>query len=238
MTHSILIDCEESATIREAFRRRGHDAWSCDLKPSRIPGQHLQMDALAALATRKWRIVITHPTCTRLALSGALRLYIDGKKASGIDPVKWREMQEGARFFRAFFDLYDGKLCAENPIMHGHALKIIGETLAVKQIIQPYNFGEDASKATVLWLRGLPRLTTTQYIKPRMVCRCGQVYPYDQEFHVGCPECGLGHALPRWANQTNGGFNKLAPSDHRATDRAKTYKGIAEAMADQWGKLL
>jgi hypothetical protein len=239
----ILIACECSGTVRRAFRALGHDAWSCDLKPAEDDQQfHIRGDAIAAMRAEWWDLVIAHPVCKYLANSGALRLYKGGKKENGRDLDRWAAMRDGAEFFRRFFFIgeYRGRLCLENPIMHGHGRDIIegpGELEGVKtQTIQPFNFREDASKATVLWLRGLPYLKGTGYFKPRMVCRCGAVYAYGLD---GCSSCGetVAMARPRWGNQTDSGQNRLGPSDHRTADRARTYGGIAEAMAQQWGAL-
>ena len=120
------------------------------------------------------------------------------------------------------------RIAIENPV------SVISSAIRKPdQIIQPWQFGDDASKSTCLWLKGLPPLMPTKYITPRRVCKCGGVYP-NAELH--CPKCGAGisHSKPRWANQTDSGQNKLAPSETRGLDRAKTYTGIAEAMADQW----
>jgi hypothetical protein len=223
----ILVAFERSGVVREAFRRRGHDAWSCDLAPPQDGSpHHIQGDAIAAIGgreLRRWDLVIAHPPCTRLCLSGVLRLYRDGKKANGRDPVKWAEMLAAARLFRAVFDAHYDFLCVENPRQHGHAIAAHG-CGAHDQTIQPHQFGEDASKATCLWLRGLPLLQPTHVqgddffarraVAPRMV-----------------------GGLPRWSNQTDSGQNKLPPSEDRAILRAKTYSGIAEAMAEQWGCL-
>jgi hypothetical protein len=142
-------------------------------------------------------------------------LYKNGKKINGVDLKKWEEMESGARFFKRFFTDYQGPMYAENPTMHGHATAIIGDVgVDFKQSIQPNQFGHDASKKTILWLRGIPPLIidSADYVPPRMV-----------------------DGKPRWANQTDSGQNKLAPSSHRAIDRARTYEGIAKAMAVQWG---
>lgn len=231
----VIIGCEVSGVIRRAFRARGHDAWSCDLKAAPDgSSHHIQGDIFALsgkfdIAGKHWDLGIFHPPCTRLCLSGVLRLYKLGKKVNGIDPEKWREMEVAALFFRQLWGLSIPKLCLENPVPHGHA-----GLPDYHQIIQPYYFGEDASKKTCLWLRGLPLLTAGRYHPPRMVCRCGAVYKWEQEFKGGCPACGPGLAQPRWSNQTDSGQNKLPPSDERAALRAVTYPGIAEAMAKQW----
>lgn len=214
----ILIACERSGKIRDAFRRRGHDAWSCDLAASETETAfHIQGDVLKHLAG--WDAIIAHPTCTRLANSGVLRLYRDGKKINGFDLDKLAEMAEGASFFAALWCAPCAKVCVENPIIHCHAKLEIQDCIRIlhdgnpplpkPQIIQPFQFGHPESKATCLWLRGLPGLIPTSILP--------------------MPECGY------WENQTPSGQNKLAPSKHRALDRARTYDGIAEAMAEQWG---
>ena len=248
----LLIACERSGAVREAFRRRGVDAWSCDLAPSEDGSpHHFQGDAFAALRdapavcglrSAVWSLVIAHPPCTRLANSGVLRLYKNGKKINGIDLDKWAAMRAGAYFFECFFRFYAGKLVVENPIMHGHAFQLLCETVQAtpRQIIQPYEFGHDASKATVLWLRRMPPLRHTKFVPPHYVCACGGPrFSYDLGKY-GCPNCcgASGPARAVWANQTGSGQNKLAPGPKRAIDRARTYEGIAEAMADQWTPLL
>jgi hypothetical protein len=101
------------------------------------------------------------------------------------------------------------------------------------QIINPYQFGEDASKKTCLWLKGLPLLRPTNFVPPRMVC-CGAVVPNGDKH--GCPNCnGDKVARPRWGNQCDSGQNKLGPSDDRWKERSRTYQGIANAFATQWG---
>lgn len=214
----VLIACECSGIVREAFRAAGCDAWSCDLKQAEDGSpNHIQGDALAALRSGPWHLVIAHPSCVRLCLSGVLRLYVGGKKAGGIDPQKWAEMEAAAAFFRAFATEYAGPLCIENPLMHGHARRLVGLPEFDRQTVQPWQFGDDASKRTVLWLRGLPRLRLdqAQAVSPRLV-----------------------NGLPRWANQTDSGQNRLPPSPNRSADRARTYSGIARAMAAQWAHLI
>lgn len=217
---NVLIACERSGVVREAFNAySGVHAVSYDLAPAEDGRTdfHIQGDAIDALRRREWDLVIAHPTCTFLCNSGSLRLYRGGKKANGLDVLRWYKMQEAAEFFRKFFTQYGGFLCVENPIMHGHARKIIGLDLVDRQNVQPYYFGDDASKATVLWLRGLPRLT------------------YDpRKIHPGRRVSWKGHMVTRWSNQTDSGQNRLPPSPTRAMDRARTYPGLAAAMAAQW----
>lgn len=217
MDRSVLVDCEKSGIVREAFKARGWDAYSCDLEDTEIPGQHIKGDAIEAAHSRKWDLVIAHPPCTRSANSGVLRLYKDGKKVNGIDIGKWQEMEVGAYFFKKFIGCCE-YLAIENPIPHKYALEIIGDKYT--QIVQPYQFGDDASKATCLWLYGLPKLVGTSYYPPRIV-----------------------NGKPVWGNQTDSGQNKLPPDGKhnkgaRAAERSKTYYGIADAMADQWTRFL
>jgi hypothetical protein len=221
---NVLIGCEESGIIREAFRKRGHNAWSCDPKPTRIPGQHLQIDVLKALKSRKGDLFGAHPECTHLAVSGA-HLF-KAKRADG-------RQKAAIYFFMKLADADVPKKFIENPVS-------IMSTIYRKpdQYIQPYNFGHDASKKTCLWLTSLPPLSLGKYIKPRMVCKsCGGTSSYDDAFGYGCQSCGAeaGLLMPRWANQTDSGQNRLGPSETRSSDRARTYQGIADQMAAQWG---
>jgi len=214
----IIIACERYKRVRDAFIAKGHDAWSCDIEPS--DGNHIQADVLTVI-DEGWDMMIAFPPCTHLASSGALRFpekRADGRQKAAID------------FFMKLVKTPIKKKVIENPIG-------IMSTIYRKpdQIIHPNWFGEDASKSTCLWLfGGLPLLVPTKYIEPRWVC-CGIVLP-DGFGKYGCPKCnGDNVAKPRWGNQTNSGQNKLAPSEKRASERGKTYLGIAQAMADQWG---
>lgn len=207
----VLIACECSGVVKRAFLELGHDVYSCDLKPSDDPERHLIGDVRDYIYDY-WDMCIAHPTCTRLCNSGVLRLYNDGKKKNGIDTVKWEEMEEGAAFFKLFTNLkHIPKVGIENPIPHIYAMERIGRKY--DQIIQPWQFGDNASKATCLWLKGLPRLVPTQHASgARLINR-----------------------KRKWSNQTDSGQNKLPPSEERAALRAVTYRGVAMAMAMQWG---
>lgn len=204
----VLVVCERSGVIRQAFRDLGHDAWSCDLAPAEDGSDyHFEMDARDLLALgMEWDLMIAHPDCRRLCNSGVLRLYRAGKKCNGKDTVKWREMREAAEFFRFLLDQHKRipRICIENPVMHRHAATIIG--MRHTQTVQPWQFGEDASKRTCLWLIDLEKLKPTKVIRKK-----------------------------RYANQTPSGQNRLGPSPERSMDRARTYRGIAGAMAEQWG---
>lgn len=202
----VLVACECSGVVRDAFRRLGHEAWSCDLQGVEIGGEwpnyHLYGDASWFLR-QEWDLLIAHPPCRFLSNSGVLRLYKGGKKSNGKDDARWSSMQAAAMFFKLMLDAPISKICVENPVMHGYGQRLIGSKQT--QTIQPWQFGEDASKRTCLWLKGLPKLIPTKIIRKK-----------------------------RYANQTPSGQNKLGPSDERAAERAVTYRGIAEAMAMQW----
>jgi len=211
----LLIACEFSGIVREAFRLRGHDAWSCDLLPTETPGQHIHDDVLKHLDDG-WDMMIAHPPCTHLSVSGAR--YFNKKK---------KEQAEAIDFFMSMVDCNIPQVCIENPIG-------IMSTWYSKptQIIQPWMFGHSESKATCLWLRGLPALKPTRIAEfSRYRCKCGNVFEVD----LGKYGCCDVPAKPLWDNMTKSGQNKLAPSEHRAKDRSRTYPNIAKAMAEQWG---
>lgn len=186
---NILIACEESQEVCKAFRAKGHNAWSCDLLPCSggHPEWHLQEDVLHVLSRKEsFDMVIAFPPCTDLAVSGAR--WFKEKQQRG-------EQQRSIEFFMQFTRLYHGKVAIENPIgiMSTHYRK-------PDQIIHPWQFGHGETKATCLWLKGLPLLKPTNIVEGR-------------EQRIG----------------------KLPPSEDRAKLRSKTYLGIAQAMADQWG---
>jgi hypothetical protein len=220
----VVIVCECSGVVRDAFRARGHAAISVDLKPTERPGPHFEGDALEFLR-KHWKEfdrMIGHPSCQYVSGSG---LHWNRRR-----PGRAAETDKAVEFFRQLWEVPIPQKALENPVGC-----ISTRFLPATQYIQPYNFGEDASKKTGLWLAGLPRLKPTKFVPPRLVCQCGKVHPYAAAFGKGC-ECGAdaGSFKPRWANQTDSGQNKLGPSEQRAADRARTYPGIAAAMADQW----
>lgn len=198
----VLVACEFSGVVRRAFRARGHDAWSCDLLDAEDGGEHFQGNVLSLLSQEaKWDLMIAHPPCTYLTVSG---LHWNKRR-----PGRAEKTAEALEFVRRLLDAPVPRIALENPIgiISTHIRK-------PDQIIQPYQFGHDASKRTCLWLKGLPPLRPTGYVAPRMV-----------------------DGRPRWANQTDSGQNRLGPSEDRWKLRAVTYDGIAEAMAEQWGSL-
>lgn len=275
---NILITHECSGEMRRAWLALGHNVYSCDLLPA-ADGEierHWVCDADKAMRFgcpittasghlirfERWHLVITHRVCRYLANSGSLRLYLGGKKSNGPDLDRWRKMLEGAEDFRRQFLIgeHQGPLCAENPVMHRHAREIIdihgiasaNDCKITIQTVQPYMFGDDASKATQLWLRDLPELVIppkSAWYPPRWVCpECIGIWfgaKADPLIHPKngkryCPNISCRHAplRPRWNNQTNSGQNRLAPSAERAAVRAITYPGIARACAEQWLRYL
>lgn len=153
----VLIACEFSGRVREAFRALGHDAISCDLEPSEDNSpHHIQGDALAAIGAQHWDMLIAHPPCTYLANSGVCRLD------RGQNVERMALMRTSAAFFKRILGAPIAKIAVENPVPHGYARAIIGRP---DQYIQPYEFGELETKRTGLWLRGLPPLVPTSDLK-------------------------------------------------------------------------
>lgn len=226
----ILIACESSGVVREAFRAMGHDAWSCDIKPTEQPGQHLQCDVREVLDDG-WDFIGSHPECRYLTVSGmhwTTRGLRDPKLTT--EAIAFAELLWAAT-----------KKCGRGYLENSKGILPTRSNLGpYTQLIQPYEFGEDASKGTCLWLHGLKPLEQTKYIHPRLVCKkCGGTTQFFESIVAkGCSQCGAeqGLLMPRWANQTDSGQNRLGPSEHRSADRARTYPGIAKAMAEQWGK--
>lgn len=188
----VLIDCERSQVVCKAFRELGHEAYSCDLQDcyGGHPEWHIKNDAIKVLYSKKWDLVIAHPPCTRLANSGVRWLH---------ERNLWEDLSQARLFFYAFIDygLKGNRIAIENPIPHKYA-----RLPHYNQLIQPYQFGHPESKATCLWLFGLPKLIHTNLISKDQV---------EQKI---------------W---------RMPPSKERADMRSKTYRGIAEAMALQWG---
>jgi hypothetical protein len=209
--------------VRDAFRALGHDAWSCDLLPSESdPEFHFQCDIndVPMGYGDQWDLMIAHPPCTYLSVSG-MHWTTRGKR----DP---QLTEDALDFVRLLMDAPIPRIAIENPVS-----VISSRIRPPDQIVNPYQFGEDASKKTCLWLKGLPPLKPTAFVEPRMVC-CGSVVENGDKY--GCPNCnGDKVARPRWGNQCDSGQNKLAPSADRWKDRSRTYAGIAAAFASQWG---
>jgi hypothetical protein len=203
----VLVGCERSGRVRDAFRRRGHDAFSCDLMPA--PGKHIQCDVRLILDAG-WDLAIFHPPCTYLT-SAAEWAYGNGPYHQEVTPgtlTGWARREARVQAVIFVFVLRNApihKICIENP--RGYLSRIWRKP---NQIIQPYQFGDNAAKATHLWLKNLLPLFPTHFVEGRRV-----------------------NDLPRWSNQSDSGQNR--EPDDSTRDRAVTYDGIAKAMAEQWG---
>lgn len=193
----VLVACEFSGIVREAFKAKGHDAWSCDLLPTEIIGDHFQEDILGILndSYMDWDLMIAHPPCTYLSNAGARFLYPKGI----LNKDRLEKGLEAKRLFMRLWEAPIKKICIENPVPSS----IFGLP-AYNQIIQPYYFGDPWQKKTCLWLKNLPPLTyETPKVKPQSTKIAGN-----------------------W-------FNK--GGKERQKNRARTFQGIANAMAEQWG---
>lgn len=218
----ILVACEYSGIVRDAFIARGHTAVSCDLLPTERPGPHYQGDVRDILADG-FDMVIAHPPCTHLAVSGA-RWFKD----------KQREQAEALDFVRLLMAAPIDRICIENPV------SIISSRIRKPdQIIQPWMFGHGETKATCLWLKGLPKLEPTDIVVPEWAVRAdGSVHMSAKgkrdnptHFLTGRSTRVLkGAQLEQWER-----IHKMPPSPERWRERSRTYPGIAEAMAAQWG---
>lgn len=250
----VLIGYSTCPLTRAAFEAQGHDVWTCDLLPARDnPPKHLQCDVWDVLMDNGWDMAVLHPMCTYLTVSAAWAFndpdfvkypgvgYHQSVKPGTLVGEARREARQAALDnFRCLLSL-PFPVAIENP----------GSSFVSKairrpdQIIQPYEFGDDASKATGFWLNGLPLLTglsPSRQAHPRMVCGCGRTWrpreEHSKPLHT-CPRCdGIHKSKARWANQTDSGQNRLSPSENRWIARSATYPGIAAAMGDQWGRWL
>ena len=179
----VLVACEFSGTVRDAFAAKGHDAWSCDLLETEKPGPHYQSDVRDVLGNG-WDMMICHPPCTHLAVSGA-RWFKD----------KLVEQGEALKFVRLLLAAPIPRIALENPVSI-----ISSRVRKPDQVIQPWQYGHGETKATCLWLKGLPLLLPTNIVEGR-------------EARV----------------------HKMPPSENRWRERSRTFAGIADAMAEQWG---
>lgn len=215
--------------MREAFRRRGHDAISCDLLPSEDNSKyHYQGDCFDLIGKEYFDLMIAHPDCTYLAVSG---LHWN-KRGVLVDGVARSELTEKAlEFVVRLMNAPIDKIAIENPISC-----ISTRIRKPDQIIQPHWFGDNASKKTCLWLKNLKPLAPTKFVEGELYC-CGEKLENDDRY--GCPYC-LGEKRPKriWANQTPSGQNKLGPSDDRWKERSRTFQGFADAAAEQWGGII
>lgn len=221
---SVLITHEYSGTIRNALRAVGVDAWSVDLLPAEDASPyHIQGNCFDVMSDVQWTGGLSHPDCTYLTVAG----------------IHWNNRGRGWEKTNAALDHVRRIMAAwgDRPYALKNPVSIISTHIRKpNQIIQPYEYGEDASKKTCLWLHRLPHLKPTSFFPPRLVCTpCKTTFTYGQH---KCPACGSHEYKPRWGNQTDSGQNKLGPSDDRWKERARTYPGIAQAVANQWAQYL
>lgn len=194
----ILIACEYSGRTRDAFIKRGFNAVSCDILDTESPGPHIKGDILDVLDDG-WDLMIAHPPCTYLASSG---LHWNKK-----NPERAQKTEDSLVFVEKLLNAPIKYIALENPI------GIISTRIRKPdQYIQPYEYGEDASKKTCLWLKNLPKLKPTKIIEPRLV-----------------------NGYKRWGNQRDSGHDKFNPSKDRGKLRSLTFQGWADAWAEQWG---
>lgn len=254
----VLVACEYSGTVRDAFIAMGHEAISCDLLPTEKPGPHIQGDVLPQLGGG-WDLMICHPPCTYLSVSG-MHWTTRGLR----DP---KLTEDALDFVRLLMEAPIPRIALENPIS-----VISSRIRKPDQIVQPWWFGDDASKKTCLWLKGLPKLQVNinSVICPNgwsKVMSAADMVECEGCGEPFCPECNAHYAdcecigpteddvttkevdgvlfgtrkapapKMRWGNQTPSGQNKLGPSPDRWKERSRTYPGIAAAMAAQWGNL-
>ena len=192
----VLVACEYSGTVRDAFIAQGHEAMSCDILPTDVPGPHYQGDVRDVL-DNGWDLMIAHPPCTYLSNAGARFLYPKGK----LNKARFKQGMEGRKFFMTLWNADIPMIAIENPTPSR-----IFNLPRYDQVIQPYEFGHPVQKRTCLWLFGLPHLNPTRVVKQRQSSK-----------------------IPgNW-------FNKGGKD--RQKNRAKTFDGIAKAMASQWGAL-
>jgi|TARA_Y100000289_G_scaffold16562_1_gene15696 hypothetical protein len=194
----VLVACEYSGTVRDSFSNLGHDAWSCDLLETDVPGNHYKGNVIDII-NDGWDLMIAHPPCTYLTNSGVCHLHKD--------PRRWIDLFDAADFFKSLLNANIPKIAIENPIMHKYGKKLIGVNQS--QVIQPWMFGHTEQKATCLWLKNLPLLNETNNVKDKMML------------------------LSKKERQR---LYHLPSSKDRWKIRSITFKGIANAMAEQWGK--
>lgn len=203
----VLIACEFSGVVRQAFRDLGHDAYSCDLLPAEDGSEfHLQMDCLKAIKAKNWDLLIAHPPCTYLCNSGVRWLAPGGK----LEPKRHKLMIEACDFFAALYHAPIARVCIENPVMHKYARDYLASACKVNkhdnarftQSIQPWQHGHGETKRTCLWLRGLPELKPSKIVSGR-----------EPKVH------------------------DASPGPNRWRERSRTLPGIGKAMANQWSKL-
>ena len=215
----VLVACEYSGRVRDAFRSRGHDAMSCDLLPTDVDGPHNRGDIMDVLHDG-WDLMIAHPPCTYLTIAAEWAYKDEQKKkikpGTLVGQARREAREEAIKFVIALANAPIERIAIENPVG-----VLSSRWREPDQFIQPYEYGEDASKKTCLWLKNLPKLTPTGVFPQRLAPSAdGRSYSF------------------RWGNQTDSGQNREPPSDDRWKVRSTTWQGWADAMAEQWGGLI
>jgi hypothetical protein len=209
----VLIACEESQAVTKEFRKLGHEAFSCDILPCTggHPEWHYQKDVFEVI-NKGWDLMIAHPPCTFLAVSGARWLY---NKDGSVNEERFYNQRQALDFVEMLMKSNINKIAIENPI------SVISSAIRKPdQIIQPYWFGDSASKSTCLWLKNLPKLEPTNIVSK------GEFKEWIDK------KTNKPKRQPMWYYQA---LQQAKTPAERRTLRSKTFKGIAEAMANQWG---
>ena len=203
----VLIAFEKSGVLRDEFIAQGYDATSCDIEPTERPGPHIQGDAFEVLYQPGWDLVIAHPECTYLTSAG---LHWNTRR-----PGRAEKTEQALLDVEKVWKCPSRFLALENP---QGCINTRLPFMPRPQYVQPYQFGDDASKKTGLWRRGLPELIIDpQWRRP------GRLVPWN------------GKVVERWSNQTDSGQNRLGPGPRRSAERAETYPGLAREIVRQWG---
>jgi hypothetical protein len=212
----VLVACEESQAITKEFRKLGIEAYSCDILPCSggHPEWHIQGDAIKEAYSGKYDLMIAHPPCTYLAVSGARWMY---NKDGSVNQERYENQQEALDFVQKLMDAPIKHIAIENPI------SVISSNIRKPdQIVHPYMFGDKASKSTCLWLKNLPLLEPTDIVEKG-------------EFYEWVDKNGKKKKQPLWYYQA---LQKAKTPGERRTLRSKTFPGIAKAIAEQWSKSL
>ena len=193
----VLVACEYSGKVRDAFIAQGHEAMSCDILDTDVQGPHYKGDVRDVI-NDGWDLMVAHPPCTYLSNSGVRWLSSDASR--------WPKMFEAAAFFKELLEAPISRICIENPVMHKYGKQLIGSNQT--QCVQPWMFGHPESKATCLWLKGLPKLVETDNVKEDM---------------------------KKLSKKEQNRIHHMSPGKDRWKKRSETFQGIANAMASQWG---
>jgi len=204
---NVLIGCEESGVVRDAFRKLGHNAWSCDILPcSGDPTYHLQMDIFDAIKLKQWDLAIFHPPCTYLTTTGNKWMKPEFQDRF---PDRIQQRKDAIKFFIDLYNVDIPRIAIENPVGI-----MSSEWRKPDQYVHPYYFGDPHSKKTGLWLKNLPKLVPTDIVEPQFITHKNGVKD------------------PLWHYETLG-----LPPDERSKARSRTFQGLADQMAIQWSKL-